>query len=49
MYRLKVWFNKHWKWGLVEYNTLEEAKARVTELAKVGIKAKIGTNEELFN
>ena len=49
MYRLKVWFNSHWKWGLVEYNTLEEAKARVVELAKVGIKAKIGTNKELFS
>lgn len=49
MYRLVVWFNKHWKTGINEYVTLEEANARVKELAKVGIKAKVKTTKELFS
>lgn len=49
MFRLQVWFNKHWKWGVNQYNTVEEAIARVQELSKVGIKARVKPASELFN
>lgn len=49
MYRLQVWFNKHWKWGLNDYATLEAATARVAELKAVGIKARVKPVAELFN
>ena len=49
MFRLQVWFDRHWKWGLNEYNSIEEATARVQELKKVGIKARVKPVSELFN
>lgn len=49
MFRLQVWYNRHWKWGVVEYDSLEAAGKRVAELHKVGIKARIRKNSELFN
>lgn len=49
MFRLQVWYNKHWKWGINDYDTLESANARIKELAKVGIKARVKPRSELFN
>ncbi len=49
MYRLQVWAKSHWKWGIVEYDTLEAASARVGELVEVGIKARVKSRLELFN
>lgn len=49
MYRLQVWFQRHWKWGIQTYDTLEAATARVEELKKVGIKSRVKTSAELFN
>jgi len=49
MYRLQVWYKNHWKWGIAEYDTLDAANARVGELAKVGIKARVKNRSELFN
>lgn len=48
MYRLQVKFNSQWKWGIVEYTSIEQATARVDELSKVGIKARIRKAEELY-
>ena len=48
MYRLQVWFDRHWKWGLNDY-TLEQAQRRVEELKAKGIKARIKPAYELFN
>lgn len=49
MYRLQVMYYGEWKWGIREYTTIKEAKARAKELAKVGIKARVKTSAELFN
>ena len=49
MFRLQVWFNKNWKWGLNDYETLEAAMKRIAELKTVGIKARVKPVAELFN
>jgi hypothetical protein len=49
MYRLVVWFDNRWKIGINEYATFEQANARVCKLAKVGIKAEVRTNKEIFD
>ena len=49
VYRLQVLFKGRWKWGIVEYDTFEDANTRVEELAKVKIKARVRKNFELFN
>ncbi len=49
MFRLQVRFRNEWRWGIVEYATEEEAKERVETLKRVGIKARVRKNEELFN
>ncbi len=49
MYRLQVVFKGNWRWGVVEYDSIEKANARVEELKKVGIKARVRKNEDLFN
>lgn len=48
MYRLQVKFRGSWTWGIVQYDTIKEANDRVAELAKVGIKARVKTNAEMF-
>lgn len=48
MYRLQVKYYGEWKWGIREYDTLDAAKNRVKELAKVGIKARVKLTAELF-
>ena len=49
MFRLQVWYNRDWKWGIVEYDSIERATQRVAELKRVGIKARVRSNSELFN
>jgi hypothetical protein len=48
MFTIQVWFQRHWKWGVRQYSTLEEANARVQELAKVGIKSRVRLTSELY-
>lgn len=48
MYRLQVNYCGVWKWGIRDYSTLDAAKKRVKELAKVGIKARVKLAAELF-
>ena len=47
-YRIQVWFDNHWKWGLHDY-TWSEATQRFNQLKAVGIKARIRPSSELFN
>lgn len=49
MYRLQVKYYGEWKWGIRDYDTLDAAKSRVEELAKVGIRAKVKLAAELFS
>ena len=49
MFRLVVWHNRHWKWGIRDYDTLEAAIERVEQLKAVGIKAKVKPISELLN
>ncbi len=49
MYRLQVLYYGNWRWGIREYNTLEAAKARIKELKKVGIRARVKLAAELFS
>jgi hypothetical protein len=47
MYSLRVKTYRHgWRWSLRRYKTLQEAQARVQELAQVGIKAIISIPQE---
>ena len=48
MFRIQVWYNKHWKWGVRSYSSLNEAQQRVSELAIHGIKARVKPAHELF-
>lgn len=48
MYRLQVRFQGSWKWGIREYDTMEDAQKRIKELSKVGIKSRIRKSSELF-
>ena len=48
MYRLQVKYKGRWKWGIVRYDTIDEATNRVAELGRVGIVARIRRNDEMF-
>lgn len=48
MYTLQVMYQRRWRWGIVQYDTLEAAKQRVQELAQVGIKSRIKLTAELY-
>lgn len=48
MYRLQIYFGKHWKWGINSYTNFESACKRVEELKKIGIKARIKSEGELL-
>jgi hypothetical protein len=41
MYRLQVYVNKKWVWGLNDYETHEAAIKRLTQMKAVGIKARV--------
>lgn len=48
MYILQVKDRRVWRWGIQRYETMEAAQERVQELAKVGIKARIRLEAELY-
>jgi hypothetical protein len=48
MFTLQVLFQRKWKWGIVQYDTIEAAESRVQELAKVGIQARVKLTSELY-
>ena len=48
MYRLQVKCSGKWCWGIKKYDSKEDADARVAELAKVGIKARVKTEKEFL-
>lgn len=48
IYRIQVWDNLAWKWGINDY-TWAEATQRLHQLKTVGIKARIRLRAELFN
>lgn len=48
MYKLQVWFKRHWKWSVKEYSTIEEAEARIEELRRIGIKARVRLSSEQY-
>lgn len=41
MYRIEVKFGKSWKVGHISYHSLESAKTRQAELAKLQIKSRV--------
>lgn len=47
-YRVQVWCEGRWKWGLHDY-TWSEVTQRIHQLKAVGIKARIKPSSELFN
>ena len=49
MYRLQVFYKKRWIWGVVEYDSVESANARVRQLSEVNIRARVRPSSELFN
>ena len=49
MYRLQVWFKRHRKWSIKEYSTIEEAEARIEELRRIGVKARVRLSADLYN
>ncbi len=49
MYTLQVMYQKRWRWGIVQYDTLKAAEQRVQELARVGIKSRIRLTAELYD
>lgn len=48
MYRLQVWFDKHWVWGINDYETEAEAQERVKKMKAVGIRARVRPLAELL-
>ena len=47
-YRIQVWTEGDWKWGLHDY-TKDQAETRAKQLSHVGIKARIRPSSDLFN
>lgn len=48
IYRVQVWYDKHWVWGLNDYNTEEAAQERVKKMKSVGIRARVRPLAELL-
>lgn len=48
LYRIQVWTDGNWKWGINDY-TYEQAVERFKRLKDVGIKARIRPRLDLFN
>lgn len=48
MYTLQVMYQRRWKWGMKQYETLADAQARVKELSSKGIKSRIRLTSELY-
>lgn len=47
MYRLQIYHDRRWKWGIKDYS-LEDAQRRINELKAVGIRARVKPVSELF-
>ena len=47
MYRLQIYHERRWKWGIRDYS-LEEAQKRIGELKAHGIKARVKPIAELL-
>lgn len=47
-YILKLKDRRVWRWGIVRYSSLEEAQNRVNELGRIGIRAKIYPESDLY-
>lgn len=47
-YRIQIKMCGQWKWGLIEYETFDEAEKRVEELKKSGVMARVRRSSELF-
>lgn len=41
MYKIQVWYDRHWKDGLHVYGTIDAAQRRLEQLTNVGIKARL--------
>lgn len=41
MFKIQVWYDRHWKEGIRFYDSIEAVNARIAELNKVGIKARL--------
>ena len=48
MYRVQVWFEGDWRWGMHDY-TRQQAEERVKQMKSAGIKCRIKPSRELFN
>lgn len=48
MYRIQVWFENTWRWGINDY-TKEQAEDRMKQLKQAGIKCRMRPSGELFN
>lgn len=48
MFRLQVKVKGKWRWGIRQYETIEEANARVEALSKVGIVARVAETTDLY-
>lgn len=47
IYRMQIFHERRWKWGLNDY-TIERAQARLDELKKVGIKARVRPASDFY-
>mgnify|MGYP000070072070 CR=1 FL=1 len=47
IYRMQIFHERRWKWGLNDY-TIERAQARLAELKKVGIKARVRPASDFY-
>ena len=48
MFTLQVKYNGRWKWSIRTYQTMEDAKRRIEELAQGGIKSRVRLAAELY-
>lgn len=48
MFTLQVKYNGRWKWSIRTYQTMEDAKRRIAELAAVGIRSRVRLTAELY-
>lgn len=46
MFKIQVWFDKHWRDGIRSYDTLEAVQSRLNRLREVGIVARLKPDTE---
>lgn len=49
MYTLQIKCECRWRWSIHTYETLDAARHRVNELARVGIKSRVKLASELYS